>query len=144
MTNLMTGWMGSLNLCTNSIIGNCWRAAFAFELVCTLFFLWMIFMSWKVHRDALWWRNTLAIWLLDCLIACFLSSRFFHGDGWVSLPLSFSDDPFTLMIYMIPSCFLLCKIVFVWYICGQNWLRKAFIRARERNFYSFPPPANPI
>jgi hypothetical protein len=40
-------WLTQNNIC------NCWRAAFAFELVCTLFFLWMIIMSWKVHRDAL-------------------------------------------------------------------------------------------
>ena len=31
--------------------GNCWRTAFAFELVNVIFFLWMIIMSWQVNRD---------------------------------------------------------------------------------------------
>lgn len=32
-------------------IGNCWRTAFAFELVNTIFYVWMIIMSWQVNRD---------------------------------------------------------------------------------------------
>ncbi|KAJ5493133.1 hypothetical protein N7539_001879 [Penicillium diatomitis] len=36
---------------TQSTICNCWKTAFAFELVNTLFYLWMIFMSWQVHRN---------------------------------------------------------------------------------------------
>lgn len=31
--------------------GNCWRTAFAFELVNTIFYVWMIIMSWQVNRD---------------------------------------------------------------------------------------------
>lgn len=31
--------------------GNCWKTAFAFELIGVIFFLWMIIMSWRVHRD---------------------------------------------------------------------------------------------
>lgn len=31
--------------------GNCWKTAFAFELVNTVFYLWMMIMSWQVHRD---------------------------------------------------------------------------------------------
>lgn len=33
-------------------LGNCWKAAFAFELVNTVFYFWMMVMSWQVHRDA--------------------------------------------------------------------------------------------
>lgn len=33
--------------------GNCWKATFAFEVVNTAFYLWMMVMSWQVHRDAL-------------------------------------------------------------------------------------------
>ncbi|KAJ5155534.1 hypothetical protein N7492_008337 [Penicillium capsulatum] len=36
---------------TQSTICNCWKTAFAFELVNTIFYLWMIVMSWQVHRD---------------------------------------------------------------------------------------------
>ncbi|KAL3493728.1 hypothetical protein BJX62DRAFT_235089 [Aspergillus germanicus] len=44
--NLNTmAWITQNNLC------NCWRTAFAFELVNTVFFLWMMVMAWKVHRD---------------------------------------------------------------------------------------------
>jgi hypothetical protein len=32
-------------------IGNCWKTAFAFELVNTVFYFWMMVMSWQVHRD---------------------------------------------------------------------------------------------
>lgn len=39
-------WLTQNNIC------NCWKAAFAFEVVNTSFFFWMIFMAWKVHRDA--------------------------------------------------------------------------------------------
>lgn len=38
-------------------IGNCWKAAFAFELVNTVFYFWMMVMSWQVHRDANWSIN---------------------------------------------------------------------------------------
>ncbi|KAL4992113.1 hypothetical protein BDW68DRAFT_107174 [Aspergillus falconensis] len=38
-------WIAQSNIC------NCWRTAFAFELINTVFFLWMIVMAWKVHRD---------------------------------------------------------------------------------------------
>ena len=34
-----------------TLLGNCWKAAFAFELVNTIFFLWMLVMAWQVHRD---------------------------------------------------------------------------------------------
>ncbi|THC99887.1 hypothetical protein EYZ11_000585 [Aspergillus tanneri] len=44
--NLQTmAWLTQSTLC------NCWRTAFAFELVNTIFFLWMIVMSWQVNRD---------------------------------------------------------------------------------------------
>ncbi|KAL3413755.1 arginase [Aspergillus fumigatus] len=36
---------------TQSTICNCWKTAFAFELVNTIFFLWMMVMSWQVNRD---------------------------------------------------------------------------------------------
>ncbi|PLB52864.1 hypothetical protein P170DRAFT_114391 [Aspergillus steynii IBT 23096] len=36
---------------TQSTICNCWKTAFAFELVNTIFFLWMMIMSWQVNRD---------------------------------------------------------------------------------------------
>ncbi|KAL4897095.1 hypothetical protein BDV59DRAFT_84694 [Aspergillus ambiguus] len=32
-------------------IGDCWKTAFAFELVNTVFYLWMVVMSWQVNRD---------------------------------------------------------------------------------------------
>lgn len=32
-------------------LGNCWKTAFALELVNTIFYLWMIIMSWQVNRD---------------------------------------------------------------------------------------------
>lgn len=32
-------------------IGNCWKTGFAFELVNTVFYFWMMVMSWQVHRD---------------------------------------------------------------------------------------------
>lgn len=32
-------------------VGNCWKTAFAFELVNTIFFLWMIVMAWRVSRN---------------------------------------------------------------------------------------------
>ena len=32
-------------------IGNCWKTAFAFEVVNCVFYIWMIVMSWQVHRD---------------------------------------------------------------------------------------------
>ncbi|KAL3477552.1 hypothetical protein BJX99DRAFT_124924 [Aspergillus californicus] len=44
--NLNTmAWIAQSNIC------NCWRTAFAFQLVNTVFFLWMMVMAWKVHRD---------------------------------------------------------------------------------------------
>ncbi|KAJ5601607.1 hypothetical protein N7510_011141 [Penicillium lagena] len=36
---------------TQSTICNCWKTAFAFELVNTVFYFWMMVMSWQVHRD---------------------------------------------------------------------------------------------
>ncbi|RAK72734.1 uncharacterized protein BO72DRAFT_259124 [Aspergillus fijiensis CBS 313.89] len=36
---------------TESTICNCWRMAFAFELINTIFYAWMMIMSWQVHRD---------------------------------------------------------------------------------------------
>ncbi|KKK26290.1 hypothetical protein ARAM_003049 [Aspergillus rambellii] len=38
-------WIAQNNIC------NCWRTAFAFELVNTVFFFWMIILAWKVHQD---------------------------------------------------------------------------------------------
>ncbi|RAL01684.1 uncharacterized protein BO80DRAFT_353755 [Aspergillus ibericus CBS 121593] len=38
-------WITEENIC------NCWRTAFAFELVNTIFYVWMIIMSWQVNRD---------------------------------------------------------------------------------------------
>ncbi|KAJ5132787.1 hypothetical protein N7448_006945 [Penicillium atrosanguineum] len=38
-------WIMQSTLC------NCWKTAFAFELVNTIFYLWMIVMSWQVHRN---------------------------------------------------------------------------------------------
>lgn len=34
-----------------SNLGNCWKTAFAFEVVNTVFYLWMMVMSWQVNRD---------------------------------------------------------------------------------------------
>lgn len=31
--------------------GSCWKAAFAFELIGTVFLLWMGIMAWQVNRD---------------------------------------------------------------------------------------------
>ena len=31
--------------------GNCWSAAFAFEVVGTVFLLWMMVMAYQVNRD---------------------------------------------------------------------------------------------
>ena len=42
MRNGMANWL---------MTGNCWKTAFAFELIGVIFFLWMIIMSWRVHRD---------------------------------------------------------------------------------------------
>ncbi|KAJ5489874.1 hypothetical protein LT330_003226 [Penicillium expansum] len=36
---------------TQSTICNCWKTAFALELVNTIFYLWMMIMSWQVNRD---------------------------------------------------------------------------------------------
>ncbi|KAL2222882.1 hypothetical protein M432DRAFT_25852 [Thermoascus aurantiacus ATCC 26904] len=38
-------WLTQNNIC------NCWKTAFAFEVVNTVFFVWMIVMSWQVNRD---------------------------------------------------------------------------------------------
>ncbi|KEY77649.1 hypothetical protein BA78_7981 [Aspergillus fumigatus] len=38
-------WLAQSTIC------NCWKTAFAFELVNTIFFLWMMVMSWQVNRD---------------------------------------------------------------------------------------------
>ncbi|KAJ5888033.1 hypothetical protein N7495_008074 [Penicillium taxi] len=36
---------------TQSTICNCWKTAFAFEILNTVFYVWMMVMSWQVHRD---------------------------------------------------------------------------------------------
>lgn len=36
---------------TQYTICNCWTAAFAFEVINTVFFFWMMIMSWQVNRD---------------------------------------------------------------------------------------------
>ncbi|KAJ5239499.1 hypothetical protein N7468_004118 [Penicillium chermesinum] len=38
-------WLTQLTIC------NCWKTAFAFEVVNCVFYIWMIVMSWQVHRD---------------------------------------------------------------------------------------------
>ncbi|KAI9929031.1 hypothetical protein ASPWEDRAFT_180706 [Aspergillus wentii DTO 134E9] len=38
-------WLTQNNIC------NCWKTAFAFELVNTIFYLWMMIMAWQVNRD---------------------------------------------------------------------------------------------
>ncbi|KAJ9193784.1 hypothetical protein DTO164E3_7713 [Paecilomyces variotii] len=38
-------WLTQNNIC------NCWKTAFAFEVVNTVFYLWMMVMSWQVNRD---------------------------------------------------------------------------------------------
>lgn len=61
-------WLTQNTICTSSFFflfllllrknaniygaGNCWKAAFAFELVNTIFYFWMMVMSWQVHKDA--------------------------------------------------------------------------------------------
>ncbi|BCR93548.1 uncharacterized protein AKAW2_10594A [Aspergillus luchuensis] len=44
------GWK-TLAWIEEETICNCWRTAFAFELVNTIFYVWMIIMSWQVNRD---------------------------------------------------------------------------------------------
>ncbi|PYI10144.1 hypothetical protein BO78DRAFT_306241 [Aspergillus sclerotiicarbonarius CBS 121057] len=44
------GWK-TLAWITENTICNCWKTAFAFELVNTIFYVWMIIMSWQVDRD---------------------------------------------------------------------------------------------
>ncbi|KAJ5722608.1 arginase [Penicillium malachiteum] len=39
------GWLTQITIC------NCWKTAFAFELVNAIFYVWMIIMSWQVHRN---------------------------------------------------------------------------------------------
>ncbi|KAB8232808.1 hypothetical protein BDV23DRAFT_120806 [Aspergillus alliaceus] len=43
--------MQTLAWLTQKTICDCWKAAFAFELVNTIFFLWMMILSWQVNRD---------------------------------------------------------------------------------------------
>ncbi|CRG85965.1 hypothetical protein PISL3812_02968 [Talaromyces islandicus] len=54
VTNMQ--WTGNtveaLAWLTQNTICNCWKAAFAFELVNTIFYFWMMVMSWQVHKDA--------------------------------------------------------------------------------------------
>ncbi|SLM36570.1 hypothetical protein LPUS_06152 [Lasallia pustulata] len=38
-------WLEQNNICS------CWKAAFAFELIGTVFLLWMGIMAWQVNRD---------------------------------------------------------------------------------------------
>ncbi|EAS32660.3 uncharacterized protein CIMG_03684 [Coccidioides immitis RS] len=37
-------WLTQINIC------NCWKAAFSFQLVNTVFFIWMLFMALQVRR----------------------------------------------------------------------------------------------
>ncbi|KAB8074692.1 hypothetical protein BDV29DRAFT_173129 [Aspergillus leporis] len=43
--------MQTLAWLTQKTICDCWKTAFAFELVNTIFFLWMMILSWQVNRD---------------------------------------------------------------------------------------------
>ncbi|KAJ5561415.1 hypothetical protein N7535_004118 [Penicillium sp. DV-2018c] len=38
-------WLTQRSIC------NCWKSAFALELVDTVFYFWMMIMSWQVNRD---------------------------------------------------------------------------------------------
>ncbi|PGH16225.1 hypothetical protein AJ80_05248 [Polytolypa hystricis UAMH7299] len=38
-------WLTQINIC------NCWKTAFAFEVINDVFFLWMLFMSWQVRKQ---------------------------------------------------------------------------------------------
>ncbi|KAJ5287603.1 hypothetical protein N7478_003289 [Penicillium angulare] len=38
-------WLTQITIC------NCWKTAFAFELVNVIFYIWMMVMSWQVHRN---------------------------------------------------------------------------------------------
>ncbi|KAJ6096188.1 hypothetical protein N7486_006934 [Penicillium sp. IBT 16267x] len=38
-------WLTQITIC------NCWKTAFAMELVNTIFYVWMMVMSWQVHRN---------------------------------------------------------------------------------------------
>jgi magnesium-transporting ATPase (P-type) len=38
-------WLTQINIC------NCWKTAFAFEVINTVFFLWMILISYKVYQQ---------------------------------------------------------------------------------------------
>lgn len=60
-------WLEQTNICESSaiyirhgngrvsdggfLVGNCWKAAFAWELVGTVFLLWMIVMAYQVNND---------------------------------------------------------------------------------------------
>jgi hypothetical protein len=41
----------TLQFLTQTNICNCWRAAFAFEVVGTVFFFYMMVLAWQVQRD---------------------------------------------------------------------------------------------
>lgn len=41
----------TLQYLTQMNICNCWRAAFAFEIVGTVLFLYMMVLAWQVQRD---------------------------------------------------------------------------------------------
>lgn len=41
----------TLQYLTQNNICNCWRAAFSFEVVGTVFFLYMMVLAWRVQRD---------------------------------------------------------------------------------------------
>ena len=43
--------MGSLAYLEQLSICQSWQAAFAFEVVGTVFFVWMMIMAWQVQRD---------------------------------------------------------------------------------------------
>lgn len=72
----------------SDFLGNCWKTAFALELVNTIFYLWMMVMSWQVNRDVYDWFAFMScfffcdtiflhlIWrLIERYCICFFSPR---------------------------------------------------------------------
>ncbi|KAJ6167810.1 hypothetical protein N7497_000653 [Penicillium chrysogenum] len=51
LTGLIETSLQLYGVVANSTICNCWKTAFALELVNTVFYLWMMIMSWQVNRD---------------------------------------------------------------------------------------------
>lgn len=60
LQNWMTDW---------TVLGNCWKTAFALELVNTIFYLWMMIMSWQVNRDVYDWFDFMSFVLWYHLFA---------------------------------------------------------------------------